>query len=222
MVGGAVALLSQPRPDLLLDAAVRHRRPPRARPDDRRRDRARSTSRSPRSLAVGTVALLEVLRRSACRSSAASARRCSSARSSAPSTASSLRALRPALARRDARHDGRLPRPRLHHRLGDRLHRFRRTPISMSGRSSSSGRSFPSPSSSSSLRRLAVGFLMHRRSSAGAASRSATTRTPPGSPASTWPRLKIAAYALAGGLAGVAALVWIGQYGSARGDNADG
>lgn len=35
-------------------------------------------------------------------------------------------------------------------------------------------------------------------------------------------RLKIQAYALAGGLAGLAALVWIGQYGSARGDNADG
>jgi rhamnose transport system permease protein len=35
-------------------------------------------------------------------------------------------------------------------------------------------------------------------------------------------RLKIAAYALAGGLAGLAALVWVGQYGSARGDNADG
>jgi rhamnose transport system permease protein len=34
--------------------------------------------------------------------------------------------------------------------------------------------------------------------------------------------LKIMAYALAGGLAGLAALVWIGQYGSARGDNADG
>lgn len=35
-------------------------------------------------------------------------------------------------------------------------------------------------------------------------------------------RLKIEAFALAGGLAGLAALVWIGQYGSARGDNADG
>jgi len=35
-------------------------------------------------------------------------------------------------------------------------------------------------------------------------------------------QLKIQAYALAGGLAGLAALVWIGQYGSARGDNADG
>jgi rhamnose transport system permease protein len=35
-------------------------------------------------------------------------------------------------------------------------------------------------------------------------------------------RIKIQAYALAGALAGVAALVWIGQYGSARGDNADG
>ena len=35
-------------------------------------------------------------------------------------------------------------------------------------------------------------------------------------------RLKVQAYALAGGLAGVASLVWIGQYGSARGDNADG
>lgn len=35
-------------------------------------------------------------------------------------------------------------------------------------------------------------------------------------------RLKIEAFALAGGLAGLAALVWVGQYGSARGDNADG
>jgi rhamnose transport system permease protein len=35
-------------------------------------------------------------------------------------------------------------------------------------------------------------------------------------------RLKIAAYALAGGFAAIAGLVWIGQYGSARGDNADG
>jgi rhamnose transport system permease protein len=35
-------------------------------------------------------------------------------------------------------------------------------------------------------------------------------------------RLKTQAFALAGALAGVAALVWIGQYGSARGDNADG
>lgn len=34
--------------------------------------------------------------------------------------------------------------------------------------------------------------------------------------------IKIQAYALAGALAAVAALVWIGQYGSARGDNADG
>lgn len=35
-------------------------------------------------------------------------------------------------------------------------------------------------------------------------------------------RVKIVAYTLAGALAGLAALVWIGQYGSARGDNADG
>ncbi len=35
-------------------------------------------------------------------------------------------------------------------------------------------------------------------------------------------RVKIQAYALAGGLAALASLVWIGQYGSARGDNADG
>jgi rhamnose transport system permease protein len=35
-------------------------------------------------------------------------------------------------------------------------------------------------------------------------------------------RVKIRAYALAGAFAGVAALVWIGQYGSARGDNAEG
>jgi rhamnose transport system permease protein len=34
--------------------------------------------------------------------------------------------------------------------------------------------------------------------------------------------LKIQAYTLAGVLAGLASLVWIGQYGSARGDNADG
>ena len=34
--------------------------------------------------------------------------------------------------------------------------------------------------------------------------------------------VKIAAYALAGAFAGLAAIVWIGQYGSARGDNADG
>ena len=33
---------------------------------------------------------------------------------------------------------------------------------------------------------------------------------------------KIQAYTLAGALAAIAALVWIGQYGSARGDNADG
>jgi rhamnose transport system permease protein len=35
-------------------------------------------------------------------------------------------------------------------------------------------------------------------------------------------RVKLAAYALAGALAGIGGLVWIGQYGSARGDNADG
>lgn len=34
--------------------------------------------------------------------------------------------------------------------------------------------------------------------------------------------VKIRAYALAGAFAGVAALVWVGQYGSARGDNAEG
>jgi rhamnose transport system permease protein len=35
-------------------------------------------------------------------------------------------------------------------------------------------------------------------------------------------KIKVVAYALAGALAGLAALVWVGQYGSARGDNADG
>ncbi|MBV9390409.1 MAG: ABC transporter permease, partial [Verrucomicrobia bacterium] len=35
-------------------------------------------------------------------------------------------------------------------------------------------------------------------------------------------RVKIQAYTLAGVMASLAALVWIGQYGSARGDNADG
>jgi rhamnose transport system permease protein len=34
--------------------------------------------------------------------------------------------------------------------------------------------------------------------------------------------VKIATYALAGALAGLAALIWVGQYGSARGDNAEG
>jgi rhamnose transport system permease protein len=34
--------------------------------------------------------------------------------------------------------------------------------------------------------------------------------------------IKVQAYTLAGALAALAALVWIGQYGSARGDNADG
>jgi rhamnose transport system permease protein len=34
--------------------------------------------------------------------------------------------------------------------------------------------------------------------------------------------VKVCAYTLAGALAALAALVWIGQYGSARGDNADG
>jgi rhamnose transport system permease protein len=34
--------------------------------------------------------------------------------------------------------------------------------------------------------------------------------------------VKTMTYALAGGLAGLAAVVWVGQYGSARGDNADG
>lgn len=35
-------------------------------------------------------------------------------------------------------------------------------------------------------------------------------------------RVKIWTYVLAGALAGAASLVWVGQYGSARGDNADG
>ncbi len=35
-------------------------------------------------------------------------------------------------------------------------------------------------------------------------------------------QIKISSYAIAGGLAAIAALIWIGQYGSARGDNADG
>jgi rhamnose transport system permease protein len=35
-------------------------------------------------------------------------------------------------------------------------------------------------------------------------------------------KVKIQAYTLAGSLAALAALVWVGQYGSARGDNADG
>ena len=35
-------------------------------------------------------------------------------------------------------------------------------------------------------------------------------------------RTRVAAYTLAGGLSGLAGLVWVSQYQSARGDNADG
>ncbi len=35
-------------------------------------------------------------------------------------------------------------------------------------------------------------------------------------------QIKLTAYAIAGALAALAALIWVGQYGSARGDNADG
>jgi rhamnose transport system permease protein len=69
---------------------------------------------------------------------------------------------------------------------------------------------------------LAVGLLMHRtvygkRSYAAGSNQEAAWIA--GVDVS---RIKIEAFALAGALSALAGLVWIGQYGSARGDNADG
>ena len=69
---------------------------------------------------------------------------------------------------------------------------------------------------------LAIGFLMHstvfgRRCYAVGNNKEAAWIAGIGVA-----NLKTQAFALAGGLAGVASLVWIGQYGSARGDNAEG
>jgi rhamnose transport system permease protein len=69
---------------------------------------------------------------------------------------------------------------------------------------------------------LAVGFLVHRTSFGRRCYAVGSNKEAAWIAGVDVPTLKIAAYALAAALAGLAALVWIGQYGSARGDNADG
>ena len=69
---------------------------------------------------------------------------------------------------------------------------------------------------------LAVGVLMRRTVLGAAATRSASTGRRRGRRASTSPASRLWLTRSRARLAGVAALVWIGQYGSARGDNADG
>jgi rhamnose transport system permease protein len=69
---------------------------------------------------------------------------------------------------------------------------------------------------------IAIGLLMHRTvfgQRCYAAGSNATAAWVSGVDVA---RLKIVAYTLAGALSALAGLVWIGQYGSARGDNADG
>jgi len=69
---------------------------------------------------------------------------------------------------------------------------------------------------------LAIGLMMHRTAFGHrcyAAGSNATAAWVAGVDVA---RLKLLAYTLAGALSGIAGLVWIGQYGSARGDNADG
>jgi len=67
-----------------------------------------------------------------------------------------------------------------------------------------------------------VGFLMHKTTFGRRCFAVGMNKTAAWISGVNVDRLKITAYALAGVLAGVAGLVWIGQYGSARGDNADG
>ena len=69
---------------------------------------------------------------------------------------------------------------------------------------------------------IAVGFLMHRTVFGRRCYAVGNNKDAAWIAGIDVTSLKIQAYALAGGLAGVASLVWIGQYGSARGDNADG
>ena len=74
----------------------------------------------------------------------------------------------------------------------------------------------------SSLVAVGVGFLMHRTVFGRRCFAVGNNKDAAWIAGIDVARLKIQAYALAGGLAGIASLVWIGQYGSARGDNADG
>jgi rhamnose transport system permease protein len=69
---------------------------------------------------------------------------------------------------------------------------------------------------------IGVGFLVHRTSFGRRCYAVGSNKEAAWIAGVDVPALKIAAYALAAALAGLAALVWIGQYGSARGDNADG
>jgi rhamnose transport system permease protein len=69
---------------------------------------------------------------------------------------------------------------------------------------------------------LAVGFIMHRTVFGRRCYAVGNNKDAAWIAGIDVARLKTQAFALAGGLAGLASLVWIGQYGSARGDNAEG
>jgi rhamnose transport system permease protein len=69
---------------------------------------------------------------------------------------------------------------------------------------------------------LAVGFLMHRTVFGRRCYAIGNNKDAAWIAGVNVVAVKVGTYALAGGLAGLAALVWIGQYGSARGDNAEG
>ena len=69
---------------------------------------------------------------------------------------------------------------------------------------------------------LAVGFLMHKTVFGRRCYATGNNKDAAWIAGVNVAAVKIGTYALAGGLAGLAALVWIGQYGSARGDNAEG
>jgi len=69
---------------------------------------------------------------------------------------------------------------------------------------------------------IAVGFLMHRTTFGRRCYAVGNNKDAAWIAGIDVATLKIQAFALAGALAGLASLVWIGQYGSARGDNAEG
>lgn len=72
------------------------------------------------------------------------------------------------------------------------------------------------------LAALGIGFLMHRTVFGRHCYSVGNNKEASWIAGIDVPRLKIMAFAIAGALAGIASLVWVGQYGSARGDNADG
>ena len=124
LVVDPVALLPQPRPDLQLDALLHHPRPAGARAGDggvARRDRhlARFDHRRRHGRAVEILDAWRADRR----------RRADRHRHRRVARDAQRRAggaLSAAVARGDARGDGRLSRARLHHRQRGRLHQFRR------------------------------------------------------------------------------------------------